>query len=648
MDIMRRKIYSLFAFALMLTACHEDNLMHDASVTDRKMVFDVLGPGLQTKSDGSSFETGDIIGLYVTDYADGSVSMPLQISGNRANNLYVTFDGATWTPERTVWWGEGKSDVYAYYPYIDCIADVNSQLFSVATDQNVAGDGASLDAYEASDLLWAKTEGVMQADGAVSLQMRHIMSKLTVRIVAGEDYIGSLPNDASVLLHNTVADARLNLATGSVSKNPYSAAKSINMKKIGIKSFEGVDAVVYEAIVVPQMLESSVPLIEINSKSVSYMIEDAFNFRPGIAYIYTVTLNTSTTAIKVEIDCKLEDWNSPGDGSAEGDDSGNGESGDGGDDLSAYVDLSAEGTANCYLVQGAGDYRFKSVIGNSRATVGNVASVAVLWESFGTDELPNVGDLIAEASYKNGYICFTTSKNFRDGNAVIAAKNSNGTILWSWHIWCAEEGWQEHVYNNDAGTMMDRNLGATSATPGDIGALGLLYQWGRKDPFLSSSSISSGVNSLSTGIWMKDSSGSKVKFDMNPMTIYSSVPEDGWATSDSPKSVYDPCPTGWRIPDGGDNGIWVNGIKSNELDRNNHGYHVGISDSLTAWYPSACSRTDLNLSTPYNYYWTASSSTSNSAYANCLEVVATANMSKWSPNSAISKRQACSVRCVQE
>ena len=29
---------------------------------------------------------------------------------------------------------------------------------------------------------------------------------------------------------------------------------------------------------------------------------------------------------------------------------------------------------------------------------------------------------------------------------------------------------------------MDRNLGALSATPNDAKALGLFYQWGRKDP----------------------------------------------------------------------------------------------------------------------------------------------------------------------
>lgn len=60
---------------------------------------------------------------------------------------------------------------------------------------------------------------------------------------------------------------------------------------------------------------------------------------------------------------------------------------------------------------------------------------------------------------------------------------------------------EEQVYYNKAGTMMDRNLGATSAIPGDVGALGLLYQWGRKDPFLGSSSIRRNKEALSTISW---------------------------------------------------------------------------------------------------------------------------------------------------
>ena len=642
-----KKIYIPFLLALALTACQENTVESMTPVVDNVMRFNLVGPNAKTKVGAGTFEAADQIGLYVADYVNDATPMPLQISGNRANNSLVTFDGASWTPEQTIYWGEGKSDVYAYYPYLAEISDVNSQYFEVSADQTAEG-------YEASDFLWAKAEGVSQADGAVNLEMKHLMSKLTVKIVAGEDYIGSLPEDASVLLHSTVTGTKIDLENGSVVKDPYSGAKSIKMRNLGIRTFaDGQKAVVYEAIVVPQMLESSVPLLEINSKSVSYLLEDTFNFRPGVAYTYTATLNTSTTAIKVEIGCELEDWNSGGGDSGSEGDGGEGDGGVSGDDDSdVYVDLSASGTANCYLVQQAGDYKFKAVIGNTDATVGNVKSVEVLWESFGTDEMPNVGDLIASASYKNGYICFSTPENFRDGNAVIAAKNSKGTILWSWHIWCAEEGWQEQVYYNDAGTMMDRNLGATSATPGDVGALGLLYQWGRKDPFLGSSSISSSVLAVSTGTWNITSGGSVTNAEANPMTFYTSMnlPNGSWASS---KTVYDPCPAGWRIPEGGDNGFWAKAFGSSNsvsmsFDSKNRGINFtgAYGDADTIWYPASGYRNgnDGSLSSVGDggYYWSASPS-NNRAYYLYFSSNGDVN-----PSNDYYRADGQSVRCLQE
>ena len=571
--------------ALALTACQSNTIEPEVAVHDNVMRFNLVGPSVQTKVSAGAFEAADQIGLYVTDYVNETTPMPLQISGNRANNSLVTFDGSAWTPEQTIYWGTGKSDVYAYYPYFETIEDVNNQYFELATDQTGAG-------YELSDFLWAKAEGTRQTDGTVNLEMKHLMSKLTVKIVAGEDYIGSLPEDATVHLHSTVTNVNIDLENGSVVKDQYSSAKSIKMRNLGIRTFDGERAVVYEAIVAPQMLENSVPLLEINSKSVSYLLEDSFNFRPGVAYTYTATLNTSTTAIKVEIGCEIEDWNNAGGDSG---DEGGSDEGDSGEeeDTKVYTELSAAGTANCYLVQQAGDYKFRSVIGNTDTNVGNVKTVEVLWESFGTDEMPNVGDLITSVSYKNGYIRFSTPENFRDGNAVIAAKNSKGTILWSWHIWCAEEGFIGQVYYNDAGTMMDRNLGATSATPGDVGALGLMYQWGRKDPFMGSSSISSNELAVSTGLWDIAWRGSTVEVETNPMTFYTHMylPTRYWA---SVKTAYDPCPAGWRVPDGGENGVWAKALgTSSEVslsgDSINHGINFSgiFGDSESIWYPAS-------------------------------------------------------------
>ena len=137
--------------------------------------------------------------------------------------------------------------------------------------------------------------------------------------------------------------------------------------------------------------------------------------------------------------------------------------------------LSAVASANCYIISSPGAYKFNTVKGNSSESVGAVASAEVLWESFGTDTAPAVGDLIKSVKYSDGYIAFQTASAFKEGNAVIAAKDASGIILWSWHIWLTDQP-QGQEYFNGAGTMMDRNLGATSATPGDVGALGLLYQ----------------------------------------------------------------------------------------------------------------------------------------------------------------------------
>ena len=633
--------------ALALTACQSNTIEPEVAVHDNVMRFNLVGPSVQTKVSAGAFEAADQIGLYVTDYVNETTPMPLQISGNRANNSLVTFDGSAWTPEQTIYWGTGKSDVYAYYPYFETIEDVNNQYFELATDQTGAG-------YELSDFLWAKAEGTRQTDGTVNLEMKHLMSKLTVKIVAGEDYIGSLPEDATVHLHSTVTNVNIDLENGSVVKDQYSSAKSIKMRNLGIRTFDGERAVVYEAIVAPQMLENSVPLLEINSKSVSYLLEDSFNFRPGVAYTYTATLNTSTTAIKVEIGCEIEDWNNAGGDSG---DEGGSDEGDSGEeeDTKVYTELSAAGTANCYLVQQAGDYKFRSVIGNTDTNVGNVKTVEVLWESFGTDEMPNVGDLITSVSYKNGYIRFSTPENFRDGNAVIAAKNSKGTILWSWHIWCAEEGFIGQVYYNDAGTMMDRNLGATSATPGDVGALGLMYQWGRKDPFMGSSSILSNVLALSTGTWTITSVGSTAEAEANPMTFYTEMylPNRSWA---SLKTAYDPCPAGWRVPEGGDNGVWAKALgKTKDVnvpsDYTNGGinYTGAFGGDETIWYP--CSgfyrgtNGDLNNVRFSGDYWSCSPK-GNSGIAHNLYF--DSNNGDVNLSSGGNRNFGYSVRCLQE
>lgn len=310
-----------------------------------------------------------------------------------------------------------------------------------------------------------------------------------------------------------------------------------------------------------------------------------------------------------------------------------------------YIDLSANETANCYIVPAFGKYKFKAVKGISDEPVDNIDKVTVYWETFGTDVAPEVGDLVFDCKLDTGYIKFGASS--KKGNALIIAMDSNGTILWSWHIWLTDQP-EEQVYFNNAGTMMDRNLGATSTKPSSVQALGLIYQWGRKDPFMGGSSI---INEYS--IYQKQAASAGGGFALvnsdekigtyayataHPYRIIlgnsfnndwfytgdSSTDNTRWQTSDMPKGWQDPCPPGWRVPDGGPNGVWAKAFGSDvhgTWDDSGQGYNFSgiLSAASMVWYPSSGYRTglgegDLRDVGKYGLIWSCTPYEINDAY----------------------------------
>lgn len=258
--------------------------------------------------------------------------------------------------------------------------------------------------------------------------------------------------------------------------------------------------------------------------------------------------------------------------------------------------------ANCYIISKSGEYSFPTVKGNSSESVGKVASASVLWESYGTATTPKVGALIKSVSYKGGHITFRTADTFRKGNAVIAAKDADGKILWSWHIWMTDQP-NEYAYGDKEFIMMDRNLGATNASAGTVGSLGLLYQWGRKDPFLGASSISSSVVAKSTIKWpeAKDVNFDEIEYSIkNPTTFVkntatyykgkvdwcsgSNIQGPRWQAN---KTIYDPCPPGWKVPEGSIQEALTPEKGEVAFDNNKKGKHIKSDDGKSTWFPAA-------------------------------------------------------------
>lgn len=279
---------------LGLASCtNDDSAEAPKSAKDTPMTFDVIHPS-QTKATATEFENGDKIGVYIA-----KADMPLEIGGNTLNNEPLTLTSGTWTPSQNLFWDEGTYNAYAYYPYMS-VTSIEDQPVSVATDQSKGATNGEKSAYEASDLLYAQAKGVMASTSPVTLSFRHIMSKLTIRLVKGEDFEGDMPTDAEILIHNTVPTATFDISAGIVTRD-------VKGKKTTIKARQESDFQ-FGAIIVPQRLDNRVPLIEVIMKGVSYLFESKFLFKPGVEHLVNLVITDNPEQVKIEVGGEIENW----------------------------------------------------------------------------------------------------------------------------------------------------------------------------------------------------------------------------------------------------------------------------------------------------------------------------------------------------
>ena len=292
---MKRTIIILTALAA-LVSCHKQDALPTQNTNEIKFEL-----GIATKATATAFETGDKVAVYAVEYASDEAP-ELQIAGNFLNNEKLTYDGASWLADETLYWSDKPCDFYALYPYQNLVS-VEDHAFEIATDQNSVKADGILGGYEASDLLFAKAEKVFHSDGKVALQFKHMMSKCVVTITKGEKFEGEIPDDIVTHIYNTATSARLNFVNGSIEKDAMGARKTITMKKLSNTRFE--------AVVIPQNIERRTPLIEVTMGGIAYLLEYSLSFRPGYVHTINLTVNTSPDQEKIEIsiDAGTGDWN---------------------------------------------------------------------------------------------------------------------------------------------------------------------------------------------------------------------------------------------------------------------------------------------------------------------------------------------------
>lgn len=299
-------------------------------------------------------------------------------------------------------------------------------------------------------------------------------------------------------------------------------------------------------------------------------------------------------------------------------------------EASGDSDLSLKGYANCYMVHAAGNYSFATCrVDNSK--INAIESADWLWASKVGDSSSN--ELISDVKYENGRISFTASSS--EGNALIAAFDTDGNIVWSWHIWLTDMPQLFDYENNpiyqsggrtDGFYVMDRNLGATGVS-GDE-AFGLFYQWGRKDPFIGDTEseyynregeevIDRGAFARSDDFVLRNTKYAQAKWESLPCTkeigsveyamahpmlfIYAgensnvanwvekeNVSSDIWWDEDkslwtpNEKSIYDPCPEGYQVPK---NRTFETLKNCGPEWPDNQGVTFTLSEGVTTWFP---------------------------------------------------------------
>ena len=300
------------------------------------------------------------------------------------------------------------------------------------------------------------------------------------------------------------------------------------------------------------------------------------------------------------------------------------------------------------------------------------------------------------------------------GNAVVALYlGDTDIIIWSWHLWITDytpdyayskklkpepengkyiydvPGGAVHSYNTAAFKtginahrfIMDRNLGAMNTNYAGSGTGSVYYQFGRKDPFAGGtlykpdgSSISISTIAWNSSSITQESSkiGKNVPYSIqNPLKFITGTtwttgdiycPADGgdfmWqdpkalpdADGKVKKSIFDPCPSGWMLPQ---NGTWAglstsNMLWSTEKSNGIGRYYYPAGTSITdiyAFYPASGYRQSSNGSFRtvggYGYCWSSSPSSTSAFYLYF-------NGNYVNPSNTYSRAYGCPVRCVQE
>ena len=513
------KYFLPFLLIMGLLACTDDN----QSVSGPGVKLNFSAPGILARNSASTratLSTGTTV--RVLAYQRVGASSDLSADTYMGENTYVaasdgslsacvTDDNGNKTSDlgTTMYLRSGTYDFYAVTPALAVTRSSGATVsvdhgkdYATSLTENVSISASSTNQSVTLTTLDRKcAQLVFKIDRGAESVTSVIVDELALSEMATAPFTGSLAADLPPAVTNSGMVSLASSAFTADATNAWKASGSIAVLPKSSAAYGLTLTARFNGSSTARTMTTTVPAIA---------------FEKGMQYTYTLQLYGDKIVLRLSSTSSWETTSWSADAVGEG--------------TLKNLSLNTSGTvatANCYIVNTANqDYKFKAtVMGNGAttpaATSGDQTAPAIVptalspVTAFVIWETGSKGDVIQDGSVKiigNGYVTFKTANNSTNGNALIGVTDSDGTLLWSWHIWkttytpdvnnattydsYTTRKISTSSYNSLASRtfkIMKYNLGATeisnwSGTATNAGDLGLFYQWGRKDPFVGAAS----------------------------------------------------------------------------------------------------------------------------------------------------------------
>ncbi|MCI2121687.1 MAG: hypothetical protein LKK19_03170 [Bacteroidales bacterium] len=229
----------------------------------------------------------------------------------------------------------------------------------------------------------------------------------------------------------------------------------------------------------------------------------------------------------------------------------------------------ASANANTYVVAPGSVFRFNATEGSTSTAV-DFDSAELTWQT--------VKGMVKKVSYVADKRQLTVTLDESSVGGALISVMDQGTVVWNYLLWITDYDPEENIMsildeNSKSYSVMDRNIGASSAIPGEASSHGFFYQWGRMQPF-ASPDMEGNLNPVF------NAAGDTVRFTSeactednnvavataNPTVYYtgnsannyswcvtrkSDIATDAisdlWGGVTGQKMSHDPCPAGWKV-----------------------------------------------------------------------------------------------------